>query len=103
MTQNAWTISIDTGGTFTDSVARAQDGNFMVAKVPSTPDDPGRALVNSIQALVQQGLDPSKIDLICHGTTIATNAILTNQFSKVALVVTAGFKDVLFLNWLTIG
>ena len=64
MTQNAWTISIDTGGTFTDSVARAQDGNFMVAKVPSTPDDPGRALVNSIQALVEQGLDHSKIDLI---------------------------------------
>lgn len=98
MKQNAWTISIDTGGTFTDSVARAQDGNFMVAKVPSTPDDPGRALVNSIQALVQQGLDPSKIDLICHGTTIATNAILTNQFSKVALVVTAGFKDVLAIR-----
>ena len=98
MTQNAWTISIDTGGTFTDSVARAQDGNFMVAKVPSTPDDPGRALVNSIHALVQQGLDPSKIDLICHGTTIATNAILTNQFSKVALLVTAGFKDVLAIR-----
>jgi N-methylhydantoinase A len=70
----------------------------MVAKVPSTPDDPGRALVNSIQALVHQGLDPSDINLICHGTTIATNAILTNQFSKVALVVTSGFKDVLAIR-----
>lgn len=98
MTQSAWTISIDTGGTFTDSVARAQNGNFMVAKVPSTPDDPGRALVNSIQALVEQGLDPKNINLICHGTTIATNAILTNQFSKVALLVTAGFKDVLAIR-----
>ena len=98
MTQSAWTISIDTGGTFTDSVARAQNGNLMVAKVPSTPDDPGRALVNSIQALVHQGLDPSDINLICHGTTIATNAILTNQFSKVALVVTSGFKDVLAIR-----
>ena len=98
MTQSAWTISIDTGGTFTDSVARAQNGNLMVAKGPSTPDDPGRALVNSIQALVHQGLDPSDINLICHGTTIATNAILTNQFSKVALVVTSGFKDVLAIR-----
>jgi len=98
MTQSAWTISIDTGGTFTDSVARAQNGNLMVAKVPSTPDDPGRALVDSIQALVHQGLDPSDINLICHGTTIATNAILTNQFSKVALVVTRGFKDVLAIR-----
>jgi len=98
MPQNSWTISIDTGGTFTDSVARAQDGNFMVAKVPSTPSDPGLALVHSIQALVNQGLDPSNINLICHGTTIATNAILTNQFSKVALVVTSGFKDVLAIR-----
>jgi len=98
MPQNSWTISIDTGGTFTDSVARANDGNFMVAKVPSTPSDPGLALVHSIQALVNQGLDPSNINLICHGTTIATNAILTNQFSKVALVVTSGFKDVLAIR-----
>lgn len=98
MPQNSWTISIDTGGTFTDSVARAQDGNFMLAKVPSTPSDPGLALVHSIQALVKQGLDPSNINLICHGTTIATNAILTNQFSKVALVVTSGFKDVLAIR-----
>jgi len=98
MPQNSWTISIDTGGTFTDSVARAQDGNFMVAKVPSTPSDPGLALVHSIQALVNQGLDPSNINLICHGTTIATNAILTNQFSQVALVVTSGFKDVLAIR-----
>jgi N-methylhydantoinase A len=98
MPQNSWTISIDTGGTFTDSVARAQDGNFMVAKVPSTPSDPGLALVHSIQALVNQGLDPTDINLICHGTTIATNAILTNQFSKVALVVTSGFKDVLAIR-----
>jgi len=98
MSQNSWTISIDTGGTFTDSVARAQDGNFMVAKVPSTSSDPGLALVHSIQALVDQGLDPNDINLICHGTTIATNAILTNQFSKVALVVTSGFKDVLAIR-----
>jgi len=98
MSLNSWTISIDTGGTFTDSVARAQDGNFMVAKVPSTPSDPGLALVHSIQALVAQGLDPSKINLISHGTTIATNAILTNQFSKVALVATRGFKDILALR-----
>lgn len=98
MPQNSWTISIDTGGTFTDSVARSQDGSFMVAKVPSTPSDPGLALVDSIQALVNQDLDPNDINLICHGTTIATNAILTNQFSKVALLVTAGFKDVLAIR-----
>jgi N-methylhydantoinase A len=48
--------------------------------------------------LVNQGLDPTDINLICHGTTIATNAILTNQFSKVALVVTSGFKDVLAIR-----
>lgn len=98
MPSDFWTISIDTGGTFTDSVARASDGTVLVAKVPSTPDDPGRALIHSIDVLAEQGLDASNVQLICHGTTIATNAILTSQFSKVALLTTAGFRDILAIR-----
>ena len=98
MAQEYWTISIDTGGTFTDSVARADDGTMLVAKVPSTPDDPGRALIHSIDVLAGQGLDVKNVHVICHGTTIATNAILTSQFSKVALLTTSGFRDVLAIR-----
>lgn len=98
MGQEYWTISIDTGGTFTDSVARADDGKMLVAKVPSTPDDPGQALMHSIEVLAEQGLDVNNVHIICHGTTIATNAILTSQFSKVALLTTSGFRDVLAIR-----
>jgi N-methylhydantoinase A len=98
MGQEYWTISIDTGGTFTDSVARADDGKMLVAKVPSTPDDPGHALMHSIEVLAEQGLDVNNVHIICHGTTIATNAILTSQFSKVALLTTSGFRDVLAIR-----
>lgn len=98
MVSESWTISIDTGGTFTDAVARRGDGKAIVSKVPSTPDDPGKSLVHSIIALTDQGLDPSNVELICHGTTVATNAILTSQFSNVVLLTTAGFRDVLAIR-----
>ncbi len=74
---------MDTGGTFTDVVMA--DGR--VAKVLSTPDDPGRA--------VRAGLDGRVPDLLAHGTTVATNALLERRGATVALVTNAGFADVI--------
>ena len=74
----------DTGGTFTDLVA--DDGR--VVKVLSTPDDPGRALGDGIEQL---GGEP---ELLAHGTTVATNALLERRGARVALVTTRGFGDV---------
>ena len=74
---------VDTGGTFTDVVA--DDGR--VTKVLSTPDDPGRA--------VREGLEGSTPELLCHGTTVATNALLERRGATVALVTTSGFADVI--------
>lgn len=79
-------IGSDTGGTFTDLVAA--DGT--VVKVPSTPDDPGRAVRTG---LVQLGA-PEQVAL-CHGTTVATNAVLERTGGPVALVTTEGFADVI--------
>jgi 5-oxoprolinase (ATP-hydrolysing) len=78
-------VGTDTGGTFTDLVAA--DGR--VTKVPSTPDDPGRA--------VRDGLDQlgGRPDVLAHGTTVATNALLERRGAKVGLVTTAGFADVI--------
>ena len=74
---------VDTGGTFTDVVTA--DGR--IAKVLSTPDDPGRALRDGLA-----GLEPA---LLAHGTTVATNALLERRGATVALVTTTGFADVI--------
>jgi N-methylhydantoinase A/oxoprolinase/acetone carboxylase beta subunit len=74
---------VDTGGTFTDVVIA--DGR--TAKVLSTPDDPGQAVRDSLE-----GLSP---ELLAHGTTVATNALLERRGAVVALVTTAGFADVI--------
>ena len=79
-------VGADTGGTFTDVVAA--DGT--VAKVLSTPDDPGRAVREGIGALGAGG--PTSL---AHGTTVATNALLEGKTAPVALVTTEGLRDVI--------
>jgi N-methylhydantoinase A/oxoprolinase/acetone carboxylase beta subunit len=76
----------DTGGTFTDVVAA--DGS--VAKVLSTPDDPGRAVRDGLDAL-----GGGRPDRLTHGTTVATNALLERRGARVTLVTNAGLEDVL--------
>jgi N-methylhydantoinase A/oxoprolinase/acetone carboxylase beta subunit len=80
-------IGVDTGGTFTDLVV--DDGR--VVKVPSTPDDPTQALR---AALDGAGAGPDA-ELLAHGTTVATNALLQGSGARVALVTTKGFADVI--------
>lgn len=95
MSEPRWTISIDAGGTFTDAIARRTDGAIREAKVASTPDDPSRGLANAVNALAELGVIRSSVSLVCHGTTVATNATLTGNLARVALVTTRGFRDVL--------
>ncbi|MDQ6919693.1 MAG: hydantoinase/oxoprolinase family protein [Candidatus Dormibacteraeota bacterium] len=82
-------VGIDTGGTFTDLVVLDENGRASRFKVPSTPDDPARALVEGV-ARVQ-----GEIDSIAHGTTVATNAMLEERFHDLALITTRGFRHVL--------
>lgn len=79
-------IGADSGGTFTDVVGT--DGRTL--KVPSTPEDPGRAVREGTAALVGD-----EVALLAHGTTVATNALLERRGARVALVTTAGFTDVI--------
>lgn len=95
MSGDNWTVSIDAGGTFTDAIARSSRGEVAVAKVASTPRDPSEGLSNAILALAGRGLPLGRVNLLCHGTTVATNAILTGELAHVALVTTAGFRDVM--------
>ncbi len=77
-------VGVDSGGTFTDLVA--SDGS--IVKVPSTPADPAAAVRS---ALLQCG----PVELLAHGTTVATNAMLERTLAPVALVTTSGFADVI--------
>ncbi|MBA2631688.1 MAG: hydantoinase/oxoprolinase family protein, partial [Chloroflexi bacterium] len=90
-----WAVGIDVGGTFTDAVAIRADGAMRLAKVPSTPDDPARALLAALHALARDGVEPAAIGRLVHGTTVATNALLTGSLDRVVLVATAGFRDIL--------
>jgi N-methylhydantoinase A len=86
------TIAIDTGGTFTDCVYRI-GGRLEVLKLPSTPDNPSRAVLEAVRRICK--LIPSGNVEVRHGTTVATNALLERQGARVAFVTTAGFEDTL--------
>src|SRR5436305_5141849 len=82
-------VGIDTGGTFTDLVVLDESGHATQFKVPSTPDDPARSLVEGV------GRVRGEIASIAHGTTVATNAMLEERFHRLALITTKGFRHVL--------
>ncbi|NPB09290.1 MAG: hydantoinase/oxoprolinase family protein [Thermodesulfobacteria bacterium] len=84
-------VAVDTGGTFTDFVAESE-GRLLTHKVPSTPEDPSRAV---LKGLAELGGHPA---VLLHGTTVGTNAFLTRRGAKVLLITTAGFEDVIFIG-----
>ncbi len=94
-------IGVDTGGTFTDiCVFDDVTGIVHVRKVSSTPDDPGRAILQGVDELLAQVGD-QKVDAVeyfAHGTTVGTNALLTNGGVRTGLITTRGFRDLLELG-----
>jgi N-methylhydantoinase A len=88
-------IGIDTGGTFTDCVYR-RGGRLEVLKLRSTPDDPGRAILEAIDRIAD--LTGAGELEIRHGTTVATNALLERKGAKVAFITTEGFEDTLAIG-----
>lgn len=90
-------IGIDVGGTFTDFVlSDPRNGRLVFYKEPSTPDDPSRAFIVGLKALLgQAGLEPQDISVLMHGTTIGLNAIIQRKGARIGLVVTQGYRDVL--------
>jgi N-methylhydantoinase A len=95
--EGRYRIGIDTGGTFTDIVAVDREtGTLHVTKVPSTPDDPSRGLAAGVSAILERaGIAPEDVAALCHGTTVATNALLEERFDALGLIVTRGFRHVL--------
>jgi N-methylhydantoinase A len=88
--------AVDVGGTFTDVVALdAVSGALTVDKVETTPSEPSRGVLDS---LAKSGAPMGDISYFVHGTTLALNALLTRTGARVAIVTTAGFRDVFELG-----
>ncbi|WP_426435300.1 hydantoinase/oxoprolinase family protein [Bradyrhizobium genosp. P] len=94
-----FTIGIDVGGTYTDLVATDETGRTVFAKSPSTPADQSIGVMAGLDELARRlGVTRTAMltdtDRLVHGTTVATNALLERKGAKVALLTTAGHRDV---------
>ena len=86
-------LAVDIGGTFTDIVLD-QGGATVAAKVLTTHDAPERAVIEGLRAMLDEaGVPASRLDLVIHGTTLATNALIERKGARTALVTTQGFRD----------
>jgi N-methylhydantoinase A len=85
-------VAVDVGGTFTDVFVIDEEGeDARVAKVPSTPDP----IDGVLSGLREAGVALPDVSFFSHGTTVATNALITRQLPRTAMVTTAGFRDVI--------
>jgi N-methylhydantoinase A len=89
-------VGVDVGGTFTDLVLfDTESESVKIAKVPSTPENQAFGVM---QALESAGATMETLNTVIHGTTITTNALLERKISRVGLITTQGFRDVLELG-----
>ncbi len=87
--------TVDTGGTFSDFVyLNEETGEISISKVPSTPDDPSRAILVGIEAFLAGGVAAADVGYFCHGTTVGTNALLEGKGVETGLLVTEGFRGI---------
>ncbi len=93
----SYRLGIDIGGTFTDAILWDDAGGPpRIAKVPSTPRDPSEGFLAAARQIVTAaGVTPDAVELIVHGTTVATNAIIEGKTARTAFVTTRGFRDLL--------
>jgi N-methylhydantoinase A len=91
-------LGVDVGGTFTDAVLVA-GGDLHTAKSPTTPADQSQGVMDAIGAvLARAGAQPADVELLAHGMTVATNALLEGRGARTAFVATAGFTDIVELG-----
>ena len=90
-------IGADVGGTFTDVVLIDATGSVHSRKVPSTPPNFQKAVIEAVGTLLGQ-LPEGRVSQVAHGTTVATNAVLERRGARTALLTTRCFRDVLELR-----
>jgi N-methylhydantoinase A len=95
----AYRLGVDVGGTFTDLLLHDSDtGQVWVGKTPSTPHDQSVGVIEGIRLISEKsGISTDDLDVILHGTTVATNAVLERRGARVGLLVSEGFRHILHL------
>lgn len=90
-------LGVDVGGTFTDLLLLDEkNGRTFTAKVPSTPADSSIGVLNGVEKICREAnINPNEISEVMHGTTVATNTVLTKAGAVVGLVTSKGYRDVL--------
>jgi N-methylhydantoinase A len=93
----SYRLGVDVGGTFTDLLLIDEgSGQLYSAKVPSTPQDSSLGVLEGIRRICADAkIDPRSIEHVMHGTTVATNTVLTSRGAKVGLVTTKGYRQTL--------
>ncbi len=93
----AFRLGVDVGGTFTDLLLVDEaSGQTYMAKVLSTPEDSSIGVLNGIDRICDESdIDAKQVNQVMHGTTVATNAVLTRNGAKVGLITTKGYRQVL--------
>ncbi len=96
-------LGVDVGGTFTDFLLHREGGPPRLAKTPSTPADPSEGFLAGLAELAAAEGRPlgaflADVELIVHGTTVTTNAVLTGDVARVGLLTTRGFRDALAMR-----
>jgi len=94
-------VGVDVGGTFTDIILENHDANkneVTVTKVSSTPHDQSEGVVKGVLQVCQlAGVSPTDIDMLYHGTTVATNMVIERDGAEVGMLTTRGFRDILHM------
>lgn len=87
-----WRVGIDVGGTFTDLFAWEEGGQRrqLTSKVLTVKEDRAQGVLNAIR---EAGIAPAEISHLMHGTTTATNALITRDYPEAAMITTNGFRD----------
>lgn len=96
-------IAVDSGGTFSDCVVISEQGEMWTGKSPSTPSNFEKGIINAVyDAAETMGLSGEELfsnaELFSHGTTVATNALLTREGCKTALITTLGHEDAIIIG-----
>jgi N-methylhydantoinase A len=88
-------IGVDVGGTFTDLVLVDEArGRVLTGKRLTTPDDPGRAILDGIARLLEEaGETIGAVRQVVHGTTLVTNTVIERKGARIGLITTRGFRD----------
>ena len=93
-------IGVDIGGTFTDVVfADTATDDLRIHKVPTTPDDPSLGMLAAVRDLCErESLAPAEVGHLFHGTTIATNAVLTHEGARTGMITSEGYRDIVHIG-----